>query len=441
MSLPYNANIAVTSVWDFERSAYTLNVDWSALYPTVNADTSFRVRALKNSVVLADTSTVNNYQVLYDIPNDSSVVIELTAFLGWTTTKIYKTSYTTLTGLPGNIVDPVIVQGESELAISWAPVSFATDYRVRLFLDGAQIDEQITNTPAVSFTGLPHSRSFRLETVAYNSLDFGQTVVIDTHTVFLVPPAPYDVRQFEERIIAVILQWNIAFPDIIEEVQIQAWDGTTKFLDDVMTPWQTERLIPCPSTGSSYTFRLRSGNPAGWSEWVSFTGYTEVFPLVDSRVGSLGTSYQEDTLRVDTWSGAEEKEAIKEDSVVITPGFTLNAESSLVSYDKPTATVIRMEDDAAISIGKIQPHVTVGIQKRTLSFEVFPESVGKFKPTASVGIAIKVASKEAQVESVGKFGPTGNIGIVAEEIQTTNYPTDIAPLNVSASLTITQEII
>lgn len=379
MGFPDDPGILVQPDWDYIRGAFTLHVDWSALYPEFDEDTSFRVQVLDGDTIIADTSTVNNYQAMYGARHLTAFVVRVVAFIGWDTILEYETSVETGQGLPGHVGEYEVDQQETSLGVSWEPVPFASGYHSALYLDNALVQEKDHSEAQVLFEGLPHSRRFRIEIEPYNEVQDGLKTEIQTHTVFLVPPAPHNIRQFEERIIAVDLRWDLDYPETIDEVQLEGWDGDTMFLQSTMDAWQRDRVVPCPSTGTTYLFRMRSGNPSGWSDWVEFEGYTEVFPLIDSRLAALAATYQESVLHEDTWiKGATDNTYRVPDET--SGGVSLKVKNFLLEYRNTNFTSSRSQKiEFDVEVSEIQ---TKSVLREHLNNS---ENTAFFKVESNVG--------------------------------------------------------
>ncbi len=191
----------------------------------------------------------------------------------------------------------------SSLDFTWDAQSEADGYVATLYRDGAQVASQDVATAAASFTGLEDGTTYTLELYAYNAEGDGPTTSYQATTGYVIPATPTNLRQFEERIIAVICRWDLSEPDKIHDVQVQLLYGSELLFDEVNEGAPTERTFVVPMASTDYLLRVRAGNPAGWSAWAEATVHSEKFPLIDSRLGVMGATYQEDALYPDTWDG------------------------------------------------------------------------------------------------------------------------------------------
>lgn len=143
--------------------------------------------------------------------------------------------------------------------------------------------------------------------------------MVDTTT----PAVPVGLGQGERRIIAVICHWEIPEPERTRDVEVQLLYGDMLLYYETYAPTRTERTFPVPMASTRYLLRVRAGNAAGWSAWAQAWVETQIYPLIDSRLGVLGASYQEPALYPDTWAG-EMSTATDDGAEIASCALTLN---------------------------------------------------------------------------------------------------------------------
>lgn len=197
---------------------------------------------------------------------------------------------------------------ETSLTPEWPAVEDADGYVVALFRDEVELDRADVTGTSATFEGLEDGTRYTLSFYAYNAQGRGpETTGYDATTAYKIPSPPSNIRQDGEMIIGISTLWDA--PEKTNQLHIQLFYGDQVLYDEYAPGSQTARVFPVPMASTNYLLRIRAGNPAGWSEWAEAVVYTEKYPLIDSRLGVMATTYQESYLYPDTWSGGSGKQS------------------------------------------------------------------------------------------------------------------------------------
>lgn len=198
---------------------------------------------------------------------------------------------------------PTGIQHESttsSLTFTWDSVPGADGYLATL--DG--VEQDVTATE-VTFSDLEDGTEYTLTLRAYIATGEGDTATYQATTQYLPPAPPANVQWGPPRALGIITSWEV--PEKVTFLQSAIMLQGRPVAAEILEPTETSRDWWLPYAGREFTWRIRTGNPGGYSEWVETTVYTTDI-LVDSRPAALGAAYQEDHLYPDTWDGGTDRQ-------------------------------------------------------------------------------------------------------------------------------------
>jgi hypothetical protein len=200
-------------------------------------------------------------------------------------------------GAPANIQHTATTDS---LAFTWDAVSGADGYRATL--DGVEQDVAATEA---AFTGLEDGTEFTLTLRAYIATGEGDAATYQVTTQYLTPAPPENVQWGPPRALGIITSWEV--PEKVTFLQSAILLQGRPVAAEILDHTETSRDWWLPYAGREFTWRIRTGNPGGYSDWVETTVYTtDIF--VDSRAAVLGAAYQEDYLFPDIWDGGTDQQ-------------------------------------------------------------------------------------------------------------------------------------
>ena len=270
--------------------------------------------------------------------------------------------------------------------------------------------------------------------VGYLASTLGETTA--AFTGLIAPAPPTNLRQFEERIIAVICRWDHPDPVNVHDTEVQLLYGSEMVLADALVGAATERTFVVPMASTDYLLRVRAGNPGGWSAWAEATVSTEVFPLIDSRLGVLGATYQEDVLHTDTWDGASDQfkgvvEAIQAEAGVSVGGFALTETSPIPRH---------IEHDQPPDMAVFNSQVSLSVVMRPLQHEISCEGLGALDQSHSLNVQFRLMRKNQLTLDLAAFDQSHTCEINFALVRYQTYALDIAAFDQSPSLSVNMEI-
>ena len=227
-------------------------------------------------------------------------------------------------------------------------------------------------------------------------------------TGLIAPAPPTNLRQFEERIIAVICRWDHPNPVNVHDTEVQLLYGSEMVLADALVGAATERTFVVPMASTDYLLRVRAGNAGGWSAWAEATVSSETFPLIDSRLGVLGATYQEDVLHTDTWDGAS---------------------------DQFKGVVEAIQAEAGVSVGGFALTETSPLQH-----EISCEGLGALDQSHSLNVQFRLMRKNQLALDLAAFDQSHTCEINFALVRYQTYALDIAAFDQSPSLSVNMEI-
>jgi len=285
------------------------------------------------------------------------------------------------------------ISGDLSSALDNTTATFAADHGVISDLSSALDNTQATFAADHGVVG-------------YLASTLGETTA--AFAGLIAPAPPTNLRQFEERIIAVICRWDHPNPVNVHDTEVQLLYGSEMVLADALVGAATERTFVVPMASTDYLLRVRAGNPGGWSAWAEATVSSETFPLIDSRLGVLGATYQEDVLHTDTWDGAS---------------------------DQFKGVVEAIQPEAGVSVGGFALTETSPIQH-----EISCEGLGALDQSHSLNVQFRLMRKNQLALDLAAFDQSHTCEINFALVRYQTYALDIAAFDQSPSLSVNMEI-
>lgn len=343
-------------------------------------------------------------------------------------------AFTTPLDIPGVVENLQHTFTTDSLTFTWDADADADDYRLTLSRDGALVEELTTADLTATFSLLEDGTQYDLAILASNAKGDGPTAHYQATTGYIVPAAPTNLRQFEERIIAVICRWDHAEPDKVLDTEVQLLYGDELVMADALDGAATERTFLVPMASTDYLLRVRAGNPAGWSAWAEATVSTEVFPLIDSRLGVLGATYQEDVLHTDTWDGASDQLKGVVEAVQAEPGVTVGGFALTTSYQPPGEA--EADDEARFSAA-----VTLSAEERLIKKTAAPDDEARFAAAITLGVDERLVKKTTAPEDEARFVAAVTLTPAEAQKQYRHYPEDEARFAAAVTLGVTETLV
>jgi len=285
------------------------------------------------------------------------------------------------------------ISGDLSSALDNTTATFAADHGVISDLSSALDSTQATFAADHGVVG-------------YLASTLGETTA--AFTGLIAPAPPTNLRQFEERIIAVICRWDHPNPVNVHDTEVQLLYGSEMVLADALVGAATERTFVVPMASTDYLLRVRAGNAGGWSAWAEATVSSETFPLIDSRLGVLGATYQEDVLHTDTWDGAS---------------------------DQFKGVVEAIQAEAGVSVGGFALTETSPLQH-----EISCEGLGALDQSHSLNVQFRLMRKNQLALDLAAFDQSHTCEINFALVRYQTYALDIAAFDQSPSLSVNMEI-
>ncbi|MCL7941220.1 fibronectin type III domain-containing protein [Halomonas sp. ATCH28] len=405
----FGPELTATSEWDATTDSYSLNAEWSE----IDGATGYRLALYQGETLLEEIDTTGLTHAFEGRDAETTYRLALTPYDAAGDLDPLETEVTTPIGLPGGVTNLQHTFTTDSLTFTWDAAKDADDYRLTLSLDGAGVEEIVTSDLTATFSTLEDGTQYDLAIQAENAQGSGPIANYQATTQYLPPAMPVNLRQHEERIIAVICQWDHFEPDKVFDTEVQLLYGDELVMTDALDGAATERTFVVPMASTDYLLRVRAGNPGGWSDWAEGTVNSEDFPLIDSRLGVLGATYQEDVLHTDTWDGASDQlkgvvESVKVDSIVSLSGYSLTTTApSLSSMNAGRETT------------GVEPLVTIRVSERSIKQTATVSDASGVIPAVELSVSEKEVKKTTSSVSHGAVSPGVSITSAEEKVKFT----------------------
>lgn len=291
-------SLTATNAWDSETSSYSAVVEWSA----AEGATEYRLRILdQDESVVEEVTTTYLSHVTHGLEGSATYLLELSATIDGAGVEYPPHSLVTPPAIIEAAIEVQHTFSLDSLSFTWGEVEGADRYRLVLAQGESFHEEKTTSDTSLTFDGLQSGTAYSLAIQPGSDAGFGSPSNYIATTAYPPPDPPSNIRQDGEMIIGISTLWDA--PVKTNQLHIQLFYGDQVLYDEYAPGTQAARVFPVPMASTNYLLRIRAGNPSGWGDWSETVVYTEKYPLIDSRLGIMATTYQEDVLYPDTWDG------------------------------------------------------------------------------------------------------------------------------------------
>lgn len=402
-------NILASFTWVGNNRSYEILLSWGS----VSDATRYQYTLTRNQAVVAqsnvavltgiikDAAFATTYGVKVEALNAAGEVID---------TK--ETAITTPDPVPVSVSTITVVPQAESAEVSWPAVNYASYYVCTLSKEGIDVEEQTVNTPGITFTGLINASDYTVSVVVHNAVGESLAKQESFTTLFLLPDVVTDISQEGEYTLSVLPKWSLPTNTAVRQVNVQSRKAGAVFYDQTFSGQRTQASIRVEVSDTGCDVRVRTGNPAGWSEWSEWFGLSaEGLVEPDAVLGLLAGAMQPEYQTPKEWVGSNTGDRGIIEELGISSGFVMDAYGEETTSNLPFSNNLGKPGK---SVSSILIGTSLGISSQEKEVKVI------IKDLNFLGINV--------IEKVG----TGNIG-KDQEVNTKSLCSINTDLSISSS--------